>query len=124
MSRFILFLLAVPLTLAACGGEPPTERPGAVPARIEAEVQVAEIAVGASGFRPEAVALRAGVPARLVFRRTTDDTCATEVQAPGVPPTPLPLHEPVAIAFTPREGGTLRFACGMDMMEGTLLIQP
>ena len=92
---------------------------------MEGGVQTAEIAVGAGGYEPATVALRAGVPARLVFTRTTDDSCGTEVGAPalGVPETPLPLDQPVSVEFTPDEAGRFTFTCGMDMMEGTVVVR-
>lgn len=94
------------------------------PAVVEDGVQTAEVAVGPSGFAPREIRLQAGVPARLVFTRTTDRTCATEVQVPafGVEKTALPLNEEVVIAFTPGEAGTFAFSCGMDMMRGTLVV--
>ena len=35
----------------------------------------------------------------------------------------LPLDRAVEIRFTPRKRGTLRYACGMDMVAGTLVVQ-
>jgi len=132
--RLLLLPAAFAFLLGACGGDrPATDAPGttaqtaapeATPARMEAGVQVADIAVEAEGFRPERVALRAGVPARLVFTRKTDGTCATNVQAPtlGVAETALPLGEPVAVTFTPSEAGTFVFGCGMDMVKGAVIV--
>lgn len=87
-------------------------------------VQTAEVTVGSGGFDPKVIRLQAGVPARLAFTRTTDPTCATEVQIPafGIDKTALPLNEEVVIAFTPEEAGTFSFSCGMDMMRGTLVV--
>lgn len=87
-------------------------------------VQTAEVTVGSGGFDPKEIGLQAGVPARLAFTRTTDRTCATEVQIPafGVDKTALPLNEEVVIAFTPEEAGTFDFSCGMEMMRGTLVV--
>ena len=127
MTRTAAVLLV--LTLSACQTrtdsppEPPETPP--VVAQMEGGVQTAEIAVGAGGYEPASVALRAGVPARLVFTRTTDDSCGTEVgsEALGVPETPLPLDQPVSVEFTPDEAGRFTFACGMDMMEGTIVVR-
>lgn len=87
-------------------------------------VQTATITVGASSFEPQRITLEAGIPARLVFTRTTDATCAKQVQIPDfdVQKTDLPLNEPVTITFTPEEAGTFTFACGMNMMKGTLVV--
>ena len=133
--------LALPLALAACGGEPaervegvtqatpPTEATPEAPApsavRMEDGVQVVAIEAGMGGYQPREVTLEAGVPARLVFTRTVDSECSSQVQIPAfhVPLTDLPMHEPVAIEFTPDEAGTFEFVCGMDMMSGTLVVR-
>lgn len=131
--------LALALTLAACGsdatdpaggamqGAPPTDTTAAAPAepRIEDGVQVVEVEAGPMGYRPASVALDAGVPARLVFTRTVESECSSQITVPafGVPATDLPLHEPVAVEFTPNESGEFAFVCGMDMQRGVLLIQ-
>lgn len=112
------------LALSACQTGGPPESPP-VAARMEGGVQTAEIAVGAEGYEPASVELRAGVPARLVFTRTTDDTCGKTVHAEalGVVRTRLPLGRPVSVEFTPDEAGRFTFACGMDMMEGTVVVR-
>lgn len=91
---------------------------------VSAGVQVAEIAVTEKGFEPDKVSLRAGVHARLTFLRTTDKTCGTEVVFPSLNiKRALPLNEPVAIEFTPAKTGDLAFACGMNMLKGTVVVQ-
>ena len=111
---------------AAHGAMHGMDRTDATPAQavVTDGVQTAAVTVGPGGFSPREVRLEAGVPARLVFTRTTDGTCATEVQVPdlGVPKTALPLDEPVAVTFTPEEAGTYAFTCGMGMMRGTLVV--
>ncbi len=110
----------------------PGETIGGTAARkLEAEaprlidgVQVVEVRAGKLGYEPKRIALKAGVPARLVFTRTVDAGCSEDVTIPGlgVEKTKLPLNEPVAIEFTPEEGGDYTFVCGMDMQEGTLVV--
>jgi hypothetical protein len=82
------------------------------------------ITVSDKGFEPSRVTLRAGVPTRLTFVRTTDSTCATEIAIPSLNiKRALPLNQPVAVDFTPEKPGDLAFACGMNMLSGTLVIQ-
>lgn len=102
-----------------------SEESAAVTAREEGGRQVARVVVDDEGYRPAVVRLRPGVPARLVFERKTESACAAQVQIPelGVAPVELPLGEPTAIDFTPKASGRYRFACGMQMITGTLLVE-
>ena len=87
-------------------------------------VQTAKIVVSERGYEPPKIVLRAGVLARLTFLRTTDKTCGTEVVFPslGIKRT-LPLNESVVVEFTPTKGGDVAFACGMNMLHGTVVVQ-
>ena len=82
------------------------------------------ITVGTLAFEPAGVRLHAGVPARLTFLRTTDQTCATEVLFPSLGiRRALPLNEPVVIAFTPAQAGEIAFSCGMKMLKGVVVVE-
>jgi plastocyanin domain-containing protein len=136
MTRF--FLLTLPFALLAAGcagdnagpapaGEPAVEVAGAGPveARLDAGVQVADIAVDGDTFRPAAIRLRPAVPARLVFTRSDAPTCADSIAAPdlGVETTALPVGVPVAVEFTPGDAGDYTLACAMDMVSARLVVQ-
>jgi HlyD family secretion protein/cupredoxin-like protein len=87
-------------------------------------VQTIRVMVSEKGFEPARMSLRAGVPARLTFVRTTDATCATEVVIPSLDiKRPLPLNQPVDIEFAPNKAGDVAFACGIGMFSGTLVVQ-
>lgn len=88
-------------------------------------VQVAHIEIGKMGYSAKNIALKEDMPVRLVFTRTVEGGCAFQIQIAdlGVEATDLPINEPVAIEFTPEESGQYTFACGMDMMKGTLLVK-
>lgn len=102
---------------------PPAQDP-AQP-RMEDGVQVIDIEAGQMGYTPKQIDLQAGVPARLVFTRTVDSECSSQVQIPsaGIEKTDLPMNEPVAIEFTPDDAGTFTFTCGMEMQEGTIVVK-
>jgi membrane fusion protein, heavy metal efflux system len=86
--------------------------------------QSTRVIVSDKGFEPARVSVRAGVPTRLTFVRTTDATCATEVVVPSLKiKRALPLNQPVEIEFTPEKPGDIAFACGMGMFSGTLVVQ-
>lgn len=90
-------------------------------ARERDGVQTASVMVTSRGFEPTTLALRAGVPARVTFTRTTDRTCGTEVVMPAHDINkPLPLNQGVVVEFTP-EKGEVGFACGMNMFKGKVV---
>lgn len=93
-------------------------------AEMQDGMQVVRIDVTETAFEPAHIKLQKGMEARLVFTRHAEKTCATSVVIPalGVEATPLPLHEAVNIDVTPQENGTFTFACGMDMVKGTLVV--
>jgi cobalt-zinc-cadmium efflux system membrane fusion protein len=86
--------------------------------------QTAKVVVSEQGYEPATVTLRAGTPARITFVRTTDKTCGTEVVFTSLDiKRALPLNEPVVIAFTPDRSGDIAFACGMNMLHGTVVVR-
>lgn len=84
------------------------------------------VAVTASdtGFSPSAVTFAKGAPAKLVFTRTTDETCATEVVFPelGVKKE-LPKNQPVTIDIPTDAEKKLTFQCGMGMYKSSVVIK-
>jgi membrane fusion protein, heavy metal efflux system len=110
------------------------ERLGLRPPRAPAEtassppqsqnVQTARVTVSDKGFDPDRVTLRAGLPARITFVRTSETTCATEVTVPSMNiKRALPLNQPVDVEFTPQKTGDVEFVCGMNMLRGTIVVQ-
>jgi membrane fusion protein, heavy metal efflux system len=89
------------------------------------KTQEVKIVVNEKGFEPARVALRAGIPARLTFVRTTDQTCATEVVFASLyVRKQLPLNQAATIEFTPDKRGEIGFSCGINMFKGTIAVQP
>jgi plastocyanin domain-containing protein len=82
------------------------------------------IAVTDRGFEPATIRLRAGEPVTFVVTRKTDATCAKEFVIAGAGiHQDLPLDQAVRIEYTPAKAGDVRFACGMDMIAGTLKVE-
>ncbi len=82
-----------------------------------------EISVTANGFEPARVNVKKGEPLELVVTRKTDDTCAKEIVIPDENiKAVLPLGKPVTLAFTPQRNGEIRYACGMNMVTGVLVV--
>lgn len=86
--------------------------------------QEAQVKVTDSGFEPARVTLKAGTPARITFTRTSDKTCAIAVVFASLKiQRDLPLNTPVVTAFTAPRSGEIAFACGMNMLKGTVVIE-
>ncbi len=94
----------------------------AMPAKPGANGAV-EISVTSDGWVPATIHVKQGQKVKLVVTRKTDKTCATEIviKDAGINQK-LPLNQPVVVEFTPKKAGTLRYACGMDMIAGQLIV--
>ena len=100
------------LGLAGCDKKPSSDVPGAIP-----------ITASGKGFEPSSVKVKKGVPATLVFTRTSDDTCATEVVFPELSiKKDLPKGVAVAIAVPTEKEQTLTFQCGMGMYKSSVVV--
>jgi plastocyanin len=117
-----LGLRAPPMSSQGAAGATSSTRPGATQADIK--MQEVRVTVNETNFDPQRLTLRAGVPARVTFTRTSDKTCATAVVFPSLNiRRELPLNEPVTIEFTPEKAGEIAFACGINMLRGTIVVQ-
>ena len=108
------------------GFPPPITVVATVPAPVAQSdpVKTVEIEVTKDGFSPPSVNVEAGARVDLVFVRRTDETCAKEVAVPSMNARKaLPLNERVSIRLPPSKAGTLAFACGMNMLKGTVVIR-
>lgn len=122
MKKTILSFTLPFVVLAACGNKDSSS--SSPPASNPSEIQ---IAVTEKGFEPDRIDVPANKPVTLVFTRKTDKTCAKEVVIAMGRDTkiekPLPLDQPVEIAATFPEAGKLGYACSMDMIKGTIVVQ-
>ena len=119
MMRAIRTLTAGCVVLLACNeaAESTAQEPAPVESRHE-------VSVGAHGYEPSSIQAAAGQPLTLVVTRTTDEGCGDVLAIPSRDiRRDLPLNEPVEIRFTPSEAGSIRFTCGMDMYDGTIVVQ-
>ena len=112
--RLTPILAAVSLLTLATAASAAEKAPG----------QTIQIHVTGEGFVPANIQVKKGQPVTLVVTRKTDRTCATEIviRDMGINQ-PLPLNKPVTVKFTPTRSGQLRYACGMDMISGVIVVQ-
>ena len=93
------------------GSRPAPSSLPSVPGRIE---------VSENGFAPSRVIVENAEP--LVFRRTTDKSCATAVIFPQYRiEEPLPLNQDVAIVLPPTASGEVAFQCGVGQYRGKVV---
>ena len=116
---FALFGLVAVGAFAAAGCNKKTD---AAPAA--AQSGPVAITVDADGFKPNSVTFKKGAPATLIFTRTTDDTCATEVVFPQLDiKKELPKNTPVTITVPTDKEQKLTFQCGMGMFKGSVVVK-
>lgn len=83
-----------------------------------------QIALTDRGFEPAEIKIPSNQAVTLVVTRKTDQTCAKElVFADTKQRHELPLNQPVRIALPPQQGGTLSYACAMDMISGKIVVR-
>ncbi|HWE22870.1 MAG TPA: cupredoxin domain-containing protein [Myxococcales bacterium] len=81
------------------------------------------VSVTARGFEPERVEVPADRDVVLRFTRKVKETCADSVVLQGDPVKHmLPLDKPVDVHLKSPKSGQLRFACGMDMYRGAVVV--
>lgn len=83
------------------------------------------ITVDGDGFKPSSVTFKKGTPGTLIFTRTVDDTCATEVVFPQLSiKKDLPKNTPVTITVPTDKEQKLTFQCGMGMYKSSVVVSP
>ena len=83
-----------------------------------------DVEANANGYNPDKIAGKPGEKLMLVFKRTVDAECLSQVKTPDGKMVDLPMNKPVEVAVTVPQQGELTFACGMDMFHGTIVASP
>lgn len=94
------------------------------PTGARASEQEATVVVS-GGYDPEVVVAKKDVPLTLVFDRRESSPCSDEVVIPefGIRQALAP-HAKTSIRVVPKRAGEFPFACGMNMLHGTLRVTP
>ena len=120
----VIIALGAALTaFAACKRDaPPAPRsPAEVVAPASGRVA---ISVDGEGYHPATIRAAAGRQLTLVFTRTTDECCGQQLMFPSNNlRRDLPLNQPVEVPVTVPATGSLGFTCGMNMYQGTVVVQ-
>lgn len=93
-------------------------------ARVDNGVQEAVVEVK-GGYSPAIIEAEAGLPLRLIFDRKEDGECSSHVVFSdfGID-LALPAFRTTTLTLHPNEPGEYGFACGMNMLHGTLRVVP
>ena len=77
------------------------------------------------GYHPAVIRVRQGVPVELVFDRQESGDCTSRVVFGDFAlSAALPAYERTTVRLNPAKAGSFGFACGMNMVHGTLLVDP
>lgn len=77
------------------------------------------------GYSPDVIRVRQGVPVRLIFDRQESGECTSRVVFPDFSVTEsLPAFRKTTVELLPDTAGRFGFACEMNMVHGTLLVEP
>ncbi|HEY5951702.1 MAG TPA: cupredoxin domain-containing protein [Kofleriaceae bacterium] len=129
MLRALLLSLCVVLSFACDKGKkqeaPPKQEAPVTAGTVAADgVRRIDIEANTKGYNPERIAGKPGEKLMLVFKRTVDAECLSQLKTPEGKVVDLPMNKPVEVAVTVPQSGELTFACGMDMFHGTIVAQP
>ncbi|HZC99371.1 MAG TPA: heavy metal translocating P-type ATPase [Actinomycetes bacterium] len=93
-------------------------------AEVRGGVQEVEITVK-GGYSPNLIRVQEGLPLRLVFDRQESSDCSSRVVFPdfGVSKA-LVAFGRTTVELLPERRGEYGFACGMNMLHGTLVVEP
>ena len=87
-------------------------------------IQSISLQVTEKGFVPNKIDVKAGSHVILKVTRKTDDTCATQIAIKDKKiKKELPLNKEVSIDVGVLKKGEVRFACGMDMITGLIVVK-
>ncbi len=121
--RLAAALLLLTLGTACKRDSPRTTEEPAPPAGSAPPTSLS-VTVDAAGYHPSSLSAPAGGPVRLTITRTSDEGCGQQIVFPSLQlRRDLPLNRAVVVDFTMPASGSVAFACGMDMLRGTVVAQ-
>ena len=125
-------LLVAVLALGACKKDDKPASPPPPPAAAPVTagtvgkdgVRRIDITANDKGYTPERIEGKPGEKLMLVFTRTFESDCISQLKTPDGKLVDLPMNKPVEVAVTVPQTGEVGFACGMDMFHGVVVAKP
>lgn len=116
MKNSLAILLLSLVTLAAAANDKPAQQ--------IAVQQIVQLSVTEKGFEPDKIIVKPGTHVILNITRKTDSTCATQIKISEKKiKKDLPLNKVVTLDIGTLEKGKIKFACGMDMISGFIVVE-
>jgi Cu+-exporting ATPase len=95
----------------------------ATAAQVKGDFQEIEVLVK-GGYSPDILRVQKDVPLRLIFDRQEAGECSSRVVFPDFQVSKtLPPFARTTLEFVPDKAGEFGFACGMNMLHGTLIVE-
>src|SRR5215207_3825352 len=93
-------------------------------AELRGDIQEVEIMVK-GGYSPDLIRVREGMLLRLIFDRQDNSDCTSRVVFPDFQVSKsLKAFGKTTLEFVPQRSGEFGFACGMNMLHDTLVVEP
>ena len=128
MSRLlflVMFVAALSCKKEDANAKPKAAKEAPVTAgKVDNGVRRVEIEAGKDGYSPERIAGKPGEKLVLVFKRTVEGECLSQLKTPDGKVVDLPMNKTVEVPLTVPASGEVAFACGMDMFKGVIVAQP
>jgi plastocyanin domain-containing protein len=116
----IAVVVASLLALGACEKSKDKEKPKET---VKDGVRYIPVEAGSDGYDPRTIKAKPNEDLVLIFTRTAEGECTSQVKVADGPVIDLPMHEEVEVPVKAPASGKLAFACGMDMMTGVIAVQ-
>lgn len=119
-----MFCASLVLAAACSKSKDSAPAPGSASAAVApkpGDPRKIEIEAGSKGFVPDTIEGKPGEKLVLVFTRTVDGECMSQVKFEGQKPIELPKDQAVQVPVTVPTTGKMQFACAMDMNTGVIV---
>ncbi|OLS36864.1 cupredoxin domain-containing protein [Bacillus sp. MRMR6] len=85
---------------------------------------VVKIMITPTGYSPNVIRVKKGVPVELEITNPTDNSCFSEFMMPDFNLNNVPIKKGTTkLTFTPDKKGQFTFHCGMNMYRGTVIVE-